>query len=291
MTAPAMSILSVVSSVRLDGRDTIVLLLAPIDTTPERILSQVKPLYHRRCTSPMVVHADGLFVILLSTRLRATLSRVTPASTNSGKSSRSNWLTFPAFGCLAASLGLVWGLAPAPSHSRRLAGPHHGRNVAINDVVLLIGGASVRVMRGRRPRLPLIATFVLPLGTRGSELVDKFSERFANDRCGALSWRLRALAGRRWRDVGCEPRPLIQLLVRRRGVSCPWGMIQSRGWGRRRRCSVSIHLGRRVVRGWLRSFVVLATAVGAVPLEPVSMLLLQHPILFDYYKPHDNERN
>jgi hypothetical protein len=151
---------------------------------------------------------------------RAALPSLSLSSTSSGTSWRSDRLTFPAFGFPAAWLDLVRGLASAPSHSRRLTGPHHGRNVAVNDVVLLIGGTSVLLMRRRRARGPLIATFVLSFGTRGSELADKFSERFAYDRCGALSGGLGTLAVGRGRDVCCEPRPLVQLLVWRRAASC-----------------------------------------------------------------------
>jgi hypothetical protein len=257
------------SSARFDGCDTIIFPFAPVDTAPERILSQVESLHHRRRSSLMAVHAGGLFPVRVSC-LRATVPSLGIASTSSGRSRRSDRLTFPAFGFPAASLGLVWGLAPAPSHLRRLAGPHHGRNVAINDVVLLIGGACVLVMWGRRTGGPLIATFGLPFGTRGAELADKFSERFTYDGCGALPGGLGTLAGGWGRDIGCEPCPLVQLLVRRRGDSYLWGLVRRRRWGRgrRRRGSACV-----LHRGWLRPFVVFVPVVRTAPLVPLVLLL------------------
>lgn len=165
VTASTMSVLSMLPFARLDGCDAVILPFAPIDTAPERILSQVEPLHHWRRSCPMVVHATGLLAVRLFPWLRTTLSSLSLASPSSDRSWRSDRLTFPAFGFPSARLGLGWGLAPAASHSRRLVGPHHGRNVAINDVILLIGGAAVLVRR-RRSRQSLSATFVLPFGTR-----------------------------------------------------------------------------------------------------------------------------
>jgi hypothetical protein len=126
------------------------------------------------------------------------------------------------------------------------------------------------VMRRRRPRHSLTATFVFPFGTRWSELVDKVSEGFANYRRGALSRGFGTLAVRWGRDIGSETRPLIYLFARRRGNSCLWWLIQRGGRGRRRwrgwrrRCPVGM-LGR----GWLRSVVFLPRVRH--------VLLLRHP--------------
>ena len=266
VTASTMSVLSVLLSARFDRCDAVIFPFAPVDTAPERILSQVESLHHRRCSSPMVVHAVGLFAACLVHCLGGAFPSLSLASTSSGGSWRSDRLTFPAFGFPSAPLGLGWWLAPAASHSRRFVGPHHGRNVAVNDVILLIGGACVLVMRRRRPRRSLIATFVLPLRTRWSEFVNKFSEGFAYYRRGALTRGLRTLAVRWGRDIGCKPRSLIQLFVRRRAVSCAWRFVQrGQGWGRRRRGPVCM-----LIPGRLHSLVVFIPRIRLV-------LLLEHP--------------
>jgi hypothetical protein len=166
VTASTMSVLSMLPFARFNGCDAVILPFAPVDTAPERILSQVEPLHHWRRSCTMVVHDTGLFAVCLLPCLRGTLSSLSLASTCSDRSWRSDRLAFPAFGFPSAPLGLGRGLAPAASHSRRLVRPHHGRNVAVNDVILLIGGAGVLVVRRRRPRQSLTATFVLPIGTR-----------------------------------------------------------------------------------------------------------------------------